>query len=327
MLTARGLPRRPHRGPDAGRRRLSGQAVRAGGAAAAHRGDPAPRRAARRRRPGALALGRCSFDPGRGELFRRRRAGAAHRGARRSCCASWRRPPHAPVDRLELARETRRRRRPRGRHPGHPPAAQDRGRPEEPALPADRARRRLHAGAGLMAPRCPRLPSLLWRCSSAALPTSLFGRSLLIIVLPIAMMQIAVTWVFFDAHWQTVNSHLTEGLAGDVAWVVQSYEDDPDAGRPRSACRTAPSSRSTCRSRCSPARRCRTVSATSLFGPIDRSLQAGAGRPHRRALLVRHRPLPGLRRHPGEGAGRGAAHHRARATAPSPPRATSSSSG
>ncbi len=59
------------------------------------------------------------------------------------------------------------------------------------------------------------------------LPTSLFGRSLLIIVLPVAVMQIAVTWAFFDAHWQTVNSKLSEGLAGDIAWAVASYQDDP----------------------------------------------------------------------------------------------------
>ncbi len=42
-----------------------------------------------------------------------------------------------------------------------------------------------------------------------------------------ALMQIAVTYVFFDAHWQTVNSHLTDGLAGDIAWIVRSYEDAP----------------------------------------------------------------------------------------------------
>lgn len=59
------------------------------------------------------------------------------------------------------------------------------------------------------------------------LPTSLFGRSLLIIVLPVAVMQIAVTWAFFDAHWETVTSRLSEGLAGDVAWAVQTYKDDP----------------------------------------------------------------------------------------------------
>ena len=59
------------------------------------------------------------------------------------------------------------------------------------------------------------------------LPTTLWGRSLLIIVLPVAVMQIAVTWVFFDAHWNTVNSRLSEGLAGDIAWAVESYQDDP----------------------------------------------------------------------------------------------------
>ena len=59
------------------------------------------------------------------------------------------------------------------------------------------------------------------------LPTSLFGRSLLIIVLPVAIMQIAVTWIFFDAHWEATTRRLSDGLAGDIAWVVQSYEDDP----------------------------------------------------------------------------------------------------
>ena len=59
------------------------------------------------------------------------------------------------------------------------------------------------------------------------LPTSLFGRSLLIIILPVAIMQVVVTWIFFDAHWVTVNSRLSEGLAGDVAWAVESYQDDP----------------------------------------------------------------------------------------------------
>jgi len=70
-------------------------------------------------------------------------------------------------------------------------------------------------------------PAFFWRMIKRRAPTSLFGRSLLIIVLPVALMQIAVTYVFFDAHWQTVNAHLTEGLAGDVAGVVQTYEEDP----------------------------------------------------------------------------------------------------
>ena len=70
-------------------------------------------------------------------------------------------------------------------------------------------------------------PRPFWRMVKRRTPYTLFGRSLLIIVLPVAIMQIGVTWAFFDAHWQTVNSRLTEGLAGDVAMAVQAYGDDP----------------------------------------------------------------------------------------------------
>lgn len=71
-----------------------------------------------------------------------------------------------------------------------------------------------------------RPPRVLARWLKRQVPKTLFGRSLLIIVLPVAIMQIAVTYVFFDAHWQTVTSRLSEGLAGDVAWAVESYDEN-----------------------------------------------------------------------------------------------------
>ncbi len=71
-----------------------------------------------------------------------------------------------------------------------------------------------------------KIPPLLVMLKRRA-PTTLYARSLLIIVLPIALMQIFVTWLFFDSYWQRVNSHLTEGLAGEVAWVTQAYDADP----------------------------------------------------------------------------------------------------
>jgi len=73
-----------------------------------------------------------------------------------------------------------------------------------------------------------RFPPLL-RMLKRRAPTTLYARSLLIIVLPIALMQIIVTWLFFDAYWRQVNAHMTEGLAGEVAWVMQGYEADPTA--------------------------------------------------------------------------------------------------
>ena len=72
------------------------------------------------------------------------------------------------------------------------------------------------------------LPLNVWaRMIKRRLPTSLWGRSLLIIVLPVLIMQGAVTWAFFDAHWQAVTARLSEGLAGDVAWAAESYRDQP----------------------------------------------------------------------------------------------------
>ncbi len=71
-----------------------------------------------------------------------------------------------------------------------------------------------------------RLPRPL-RSIKRWLPKSLFGRSLLIIVLPIALMQVAVTWGFFEAHWRTVTAQLSETLASDVAWDVAAYLDAP----------------------------------------------------------------------------------------------------
>lgn len=52
------------------------------------------------------------------------------------------------------------------------------------------------------------------------LPRSLFGRTLLIIVLPTLITLAAATFVFFDRHWYTVTNRMTYALAGDVAVVV-----------------------------------------------------------------------------------------------------------
>jgi len=71
-------------------------------------------------------------------------------------------------------------------------------------------------------------PLSVWgRFLKRRLPSSLWGRSLLIIVAPILIMQGAVTWAFFDAHWQRVTARLSDGLAGDIAWASESYRDDP----------------------------------------------------------------------------------------------------
>lgn len=60
------------------------------------------------------------------------------------------------------------------------------------------------------------------------LPKTLWGRSFLIIVLPIGLMQLAVAWYFLNPYWRDVTDSLSDGLAGDIAWVVEDYRRAPD---------------------------------------------------------------------------------------------------
>ncbi len=59
------------------------------------------------------------------------------------------------------------------------------------------------------------------------LPRRLYQRSLLIILLPVALMQIVVTYGFFDSHWRQTSRKLAESVAGDIAFIIQLYEADP----------------------------------------------------------------------------------------------------
>jgi two-component system osmolarity sensor histidine kinase EnvZ len=52
------------------------------------------------------------------------------------------------------------------------------------------------------------------------LPRGLLGRSLLIIVAPLVILQIVATYVFYTNHWDTVTRRLALGVAGDIGAVV-----------------------------------------------------------------------------------------------------------
>jgi two-component system, OmpR family, osmolarity sensor histidine kinase EnvZ len=60
-------------------------------------------------------------------------------------------------------------------------------------------------------------------------PKGLFARSLLIIVLPVAIMQMVVTYMFFDLHWEQVSRRMSESAAGDIAAVTRQYVANPNA--------------------------------------------------------------------------------------------------
>jgi two-component system, OmpR family, osmolarity sensor histidine kinase EnvZ len=85
-------------------------------------------------------------------------------------------------------------------------------------------------------------PAAAWRRQPAALgdshrrwfkrvlPRSLFGRSLIIIVLPLVLAQLIATWIFYDRHWDTVQRRFATSVAGDVALMLDTmrYVDESE---------------------------------------------------------------------------------------------------
>jgi two-component system osmolarity sensor histidine kinase EnvZ len=59
------------------------------------------------------------------------------------------------------------------------------------------------------------------------LPKSLFGRALLILVLPTVMIQMMMAYVFFERHWQSVTRYMSSALAGETAYLVRQLRDAP----------------------------------------------------------------------------------------------------
>ena len=66
------------------------------------------------------------------------------------------------------------------------------------------------------------------------LPRTLLGRSLLIIVTPLVLLQVVSTWIFYDRHYDTITKRLSQGLAGDIAVVIELiHRDSSDVQRAR----------------------------------------------------------------------------------------------
>ncbi|TNE35703.1 MAG: HAMP domain-containing protein [Alphaproteobacteria bacterium] len=58
-------------------------------------------------------------------------------------------------------------------------------------------------------------------------PKTLFARSILIVVLPILLLQILVTYIFYERHWDDVARRLAQGVAGDIATVISMMDRFP----------------------------------------------------------------------------------------------------
>ena len=56
------------------------------------------------------------------------------------------------------------------------------------------------------------------------LPRTLFGRSLMIIVTPVLLMQAIAVFYFYDKHWEMMTRRLSYGVAGEIAMVIELFE-------------------------------------------------------------------------------------------------------
>lgn len=65
------------------------------------------------------------------------------------------------------------------------------------------------------------------------LPKSLLGRSIMIIIAPLIVLQIVSTWIFYDRHWDTITRRLAGAVAGEIGLVVDAHTklEDPATAR------------------------------------------------------------------------------------------------
>jgi two-component system, OmpR family, osmolarity sensor histidine kinase EnvZ len=56
------------------------------------------------------------------------------------------------------------------------------------------------------------------------LPRTLFGRSLLIMVTPVVLLQVVATFIFFERHWNELSRRLADSVASEVAMVLEQLE-------------------------------------------------------------------------------------------------------
>jgi two-component system osmolarity sensor histidine kinase EnvZ len=63
------------------------------------------------------------------------------------------------------------------------------------------------------------------------LPRTMFGRSLLIVVMPLILLQAIATWVFYDRHWAAVSWRLSAAVAGEIGLLADALKlaDSPGA--------------------------------------------------------------------------------------------------
>ncbi|MBD8650887.1 HAMP domain-containing protein [Rhizobium sp. CFBP 13726] len=74
------------------------------------------------------------------------------------------------------------------------------------------------------------------------LPTGLYTRSLLIVILPMLLLQTVVAAVFMERHWRMVTERLSEGTVRDIAAIIEIIRNYPQDSNYNEVSRIADSS-------------------------------------------------------------------------------------
>jgi two-component system, OmpR family, osmolarity sensor histidine kinase EnvZ len=59
------------------------------------------------------------------------------------------------------------------------------------------------------------------------MPTGLYARALLIMIVPMVILQSVVAFVFMERHWNTVTRHLSAAVVQDIAGLIDIYKSYP----------------------------------------------------------------------------------------------------
>lgn len=68
------------------------------------------------------------------------------------------------------------------------------------------------------------LSARFWRTFGELAPKGLYARALIIIIAPIVLLESVVAFTFMERHWSQVTKRLSEGMARNMAAIVDLYE-------------------------------------------------------------------------------------------------------
>jgi two-component system, OmpR family, osmolarity sensor histidine kinase EnvZ len=86
---------------------------------------------------------------------------------------------------------------------------------------------RLRTAAGRLVDGYGRVDRFFKRIFKGLLPKGLYARALFIIIAPMVILQIIVTFVFMERHWNTVTRRLSAAVVQDVAAVIDLRKGFP----------------------------------------------------------------------------------------------------